>query len=305
MSRGALAVGGLVLLGAAAALHPAPAPAASPLAALGRSLGGWRVAAVDVLALRADALRRQGRSDELVAVYEAMVGLDPGNASATEALAALLVAEGLRVAQDDDERLQRWSDGMRLLQAGIVVHPGSALLAMRAGLLLLEDAEATPGLCARVDERLGGGSTRVATGLAFLAAASGAEEHLPRTGRAHLVALAREAPRRAAEALVRGAAPDEVRALLREADVLRGERRAACAEVEELTDPEPGHPSGRRVGLLERLAAHEALLEAALGAWPARDLAALARALDEAEALAGHTGTTRALRTALRAAPPR
>ncbi|MFM8980900.1 MAG: hypothetical protein ACKOSS_10640 [Planctomycetia bacterium] len=299
MSRTALALAGVVLLAGAAALHPAPAPAAGPLAALGRSLGGWRVAAVDVLALRADALRREGRSDELVAVYEAMVGLDPGNAAATEALAALLVAEGLRVASSDDERLERWSDGMRLLQAGIVEHPSSALLAMRAGLLLLEDAEATPGLAQRVEARMGGVGGRVGTGLAFLAAAAAAEEHLPRTGRAHLVALAREAPRRAAEALVRGAPGAEVRALLAEAAVLGALRSAACAQVEELTDPEPGHPEGRRVALPERLAAHAALLEAALAARAAHDSAALARALEAAEARAGATATTRALRATL------
>lgn len=299
MSRAGLALAGVALLAGAAALHPAPAPAAGPLAALGRSLGGWRVAAVDVLALRADALRRAGRSDELVAVYEAMVGLDPGNAAATEALAALLVAEGLRVARSDDERLERWTDGMRLLQAGIAEHPASALLAMRAGLLLLEDAEATPGLAGRVAARMGGAGARVATGLSFLAAAAEAEEHLPRTGRAHLVALAREAPRRAAEALAQGARDEEVRALLAQAGVLRALRRAACAEVEELTDPEPGYPGGRRVALLERLAAHEALLEAALAARAAGDRAALERALEAAEARAGVTATTRALRATL------
>lgn len=299
MSRRLLAVGGVVALAAAAALHPAPLPAAGPLEALGRSLGGWRVAAVDVLALRADALRRQGRSEEMLAVYETMVGLDPGHAAATEALSALLVSEGLRVAADDDERLARWVDGMRLLQSGTARHPGSALLAMRAGLMLLEDAEATPGLAQRVDQRLGGHAQRVDTGLAFLAEACRAEEHLPRTGRAHLVALAREAPRRAAEALVRGERDEEVAALLARAAVLHAERRSACQQVEELTDPEPQHPTGRPVGLLARLEAHEALLEAARGFRRAGDLAALDAALGEAERRVGLTATTRILRTLL------
>lgn len=297
MSRPLFLVGGLALLATAVVLAEPPPRSAGPLEALGRSLGGWRVAAVDVLALRAEALRRQGRSDEVPAVYETMVGLDPDNAAATEALADLIATQGLQAAQTDAQRLERWLDAWRLIEAGLATHPGSALLAMRAGLLLLETVEATPGLEQAVDERLGSAARREVLGLAYLRAAAEALEYLPRTGRAHLVALAREAPRLAARALVRGQDAAEVRARLAAGLDLLRLHPSAVTEIEELIDPTPDAPEGRPIRLLDRLQAHAALLEAALGARGNGTPAALAPALDAFEARAGVTSTSRVLRT--------
>jgi hypothetical protein len=287
---------GVVLLAAAAVGGEAPPRSAGPLEALGRSLGGWRIAVVDVLALRAEALRRQGRIDEVVVAYETMVGLDPDNAAAAEALSDLIVTQGLDAAQTDAQRVERWGDAWRLVEAGLKVHPTSALLAMRAGLLLLESAERGPALEQAVDERLGGAARRETLGLAYLRVAAEAQEFLPRTGRAHLVALAREAPRLAARALARGQDDAEVRARLAAGlDLLRIQPRAAI-EVEELADPTPEEPEGRPVRLHVRLEAHAALLDAALEARRNGTRAALGPALDAFEGRVGRTSTSRVLR---------
>ena len=201
MKRAWLLVPGVLSLALAGFLREAPPAAGSSLEALGRSLGGWRVLAVDVLALRAEALRRQGRLEELPALYEAMVELDPGNAAGTAALAEAISTFLVPDAPTSEERRQRWLEAFRLVERGLAAHPESALLTSEASHLLLGVAESRPDLERDVDALYGGPSTREALGLGYLLAAARTTELLPRSGRAHLSALAREAPRLAARAL--------------------------------------------------------------------------------------------------------
>jgi hypothetical protein len=284
-----LVLPGLACLALAGFVRGTPPAAGSPLEALGRSLGGGRVLAVDVLALRCDALRRQGRLEELPQLYEAMVELDPGNAAATEALADAIAQQVLPGAPTAAQRGERWLEAWGLLERGLAAHPDSALLAWRASGMLLEVAERAPDLEAAVDARFGGPSRREALGLGYLLAAARAEESLPRSGRAHLTTLARESARLAARALARGQSDTEVLARLGAADELRRLHPRALSEIELLADPTPAAPEGRPLPLLLLLEQHALLLRAALEARAAGAPERLGAALEAFEARVGST----------------
>ena len=289
MSSTWLVLPGLLCLALAGLVREPPPAAGSPLEALGRSLGGWRVLAVDVLALRADALRRQGRLEELPQLYEAMVELDPGNAAGTEALADAIAEQVLPGAPTPELRRERWLEAWRLLERGLQVHPDSALLAFRASGMLLDVAEREPDLERAVDALFGGPSRREALGLGYLLAAARAQESLPRSGRAHLTSLARESSRLAARALARGQSATEVLARLGAADELRRLHPLALAEIELLGEPSPAEPQGRPLPLLVLLEESARLLRAALEARDAGVPARLSAALEAFEARVGPT----------------
>src|SRR5204863_3640373 len=76
VTRRALALVAVAALCAAAALAAASPPAPS---SAGASLGGARVVLVDALFLRAEALRKEGRVDDVPAIYRRILEPDPGS----------------------------------------------------------------------------------------------------------------------------------------------------------------------------------------------------------------------------------
>jgi hypothetical protein len=271
VSRALLLLGAGAALAGAALLREPPAAGASGLAALGRSLGGWRVLAVDALYLRAEALRARGRGEEVPPIYRAIVALDPGNEAATDALAAMTAAQ-IRDGSDRGaaagELEAWWDEAWQMTRDALAERPTSASLAYRAGDLLLEVPRAAPGLAATLDARWGGALERAAHGLAYLVGAARLDDHLRRTGRSHLVLLARAAPREAATALARGATDEQALTLLAAGEELAALHPAALADVEVLGAAPPGGGESPDVPLAEHLAGNARLVRAAL-AWRA------------------------------------
>ena len=264
MRRTVLAVLGLLLLAGAVALEPpATATGGSGLEALGRSLGGWRVVAVNALFLRAEALRAAGRTEELFALYQALVELDPDNDAAIDALAREQVENLLPTAPTLDARVAWWNQAWRLTERGLAANPRSARLMFRAADLLLEQADRRPGLDSALDRAFGGSSRREALGLSWLLAAARTTGYLPKVGRLHLIGLARAAPLLAARALRRGDPPAHVAALLSAAEDLQRMHGRVLPEIVEYAVVPPGLPP-RRVPLDRVLEASIAAVRAAL-----------------------------------------
>jgi hypothetical protein len=278
----------------------------SALEALGRALGGWRVLAVDVLFLRGEALRKQGRSEELPAIYASITALDPDNEAATDALAGEYADNLLATAPTADARFAWWQEAWLLTLRGLRAHPDSARLAFRASDLLLRVPDARPDLAERVDRLFGAPADlpararREAQGLAWLLAAVRATEHLPRLGRLHLLRLARAAPLLAARALVRGDPPDHAARLLGAgAELLRLHPLAVHAVLEEVGREGPGEES-LRIPLDEALRPALAAVDAAI-AWARGDRRApVAARLAEYVERAGETELSATLNAWLR-----
>lgn len=308
--RVGLRLAGLLLLAGAAVL-PSGAPAAAPeagegaLTALGRSLGGLRVLAVDALFLRAEALRRAGRVEELPAIYQTLLDLDPGNTDALEVLAGELVDQVLPAARSVEERHAWWREAWSLLERGRARNPGAPALAVRMADLLLRVAEEQPGLAPRVERDLpGGAAEREDRGLLLLLAAARDTGHLPRAGRLHLLRLARWSPLLAARALERG---DRERAAVRLAagEELLALHPEALAVMQEVREGEPAGevPSSLPLAVVLRRSVEAVARTARARAEPSRREEA-ARALAGYVEAAGPTELARLLERLLPPEPP-
>lgn len=242
MSRLGLVLLGAVLLVAGVLARPRrSALEGGALTALGRSLGGARVLAADALFLRAEALRRSGRLEELPALYQTLVELDPLNTDALEVLAGELAEQALPAAGTLAGRLAWWREAWSLLERGMRLNPGSAALAVRAADLLLRVPEEQPGLAAEVERGLLGGTVeREDRGLALLLAAARDTSQLPRSGRLHLLRLARWAPLLAARSLERGEPSARAELRLGVAEELLWLHPAVLAEMQEIVEQERG-----------------------------------------------------------------
>ena len=238
----------LVLLAAACALLAlavllAPEPAVrgggGALRALGSSMGGFRIAFVDLLFLRAERLLREGRVEEVPPLYEAIRDLDPENTAAADHLAAVYAYDLLSEAPDTAGRLYWWVRAWDLVEEALSVHPDDASLLMRSSDLLLEIAPRDPDLEALVALRVPD-PRRV--GFERLLASAQATATLPRRGRLHLLRLAILLPLEGALRLEEGLDPEPILALGDEALALR---RAILSEMR-LPDPPgavgPGEP---------------------------------------------------------------
>jgi len=115
----------------------APPPAADAAAAL----GGARPVVVGSLFLRAEALRKAGRLDEVPALYRRILELDPTSSSAVDHLAGILAYDLRTTAPTGSGRVSWWREADALVSAALVRSPDDPLLlTRRADLLLLVPA---------------------------------------------------------------------------------------------------------------------------------------------------------------------
>lgn len=259
---GPLAFASVALLAAALLGLASPPPPRRPFEAL----GGAKPLVVDALFLRADALRREGRIDELPALYRRILELDPGSDVAVDFLADIEARDLGPQAPTPQARAAWFEEALSLVEGGLRRDPASARLHWRRADLLehvaRDDALVRERLLARrIDRRL--------EALRELAAAARLAGSLPRLGRIHLEAAARLAPALAAERLA-ARAPGLEEALRLGDQVLSDRRDDLDALV--LDPDDPGPASFRLYGglALVRLVAEK------LGARPP--------ALDEARA---------------------
>jgi hypothetical protein len=186
----ALAVGALV---------PAP-PSDDP----GAALGGARPVLSGALFLRAEALRREGRSDEVAATYRRILEVDPGNDAARDLLVEILVTEVRELAPTPEGRVRWWREGLRLVEEGLARDPGSVRLHWRRADLLLGVADRDPAVGAACDAE---GRDRAADGFASLREAVRRAGSVPGHGRIHLEAVTLRAPLEAARRWAAGGDP--------------------------------------------------------------------------------------------------
>ncbi|MFO0932151.1 MAG: hypothetical protein U1E39_05525 [Planctomycetota bacterium] len=218
LSLAAAAFGGAVAL--AALVPPPPTDAAA-------ALGGARPLVVGSLFLRAEALRAQGRLDEVPALYRRILELDPTSSSAVDHLAGILAYDLRTTAPTPAGRVGWWREADTLVADALARTPDDPLLlTRRADLLLL-----VPTLDAAVaDALVASGRDRDLEALRALRRAAALSAGIPRLGRLHLELVARHAPRVAAERLADGRAPDVLEALAVGDEVLRT-RRDALADL--------------------------------------------------------------------------
>lgn len=202
MRRPGLLLAALGCLLVAVLLAP-PAPeqeGASVLGAVGRSMGGVRVFAIDAIFLRAEAQRRAGRVDEAAALYETALEMDPANEAATIFLVNLIADDLMGQEPDPEARLGWWRRARALLQGALERHPDSPSLHARFAGLLLEVRRV--GSAVSVSDEAAVEVGRLA--LEHLVVAARATGTLPRLGRVHLIQFPVLAPEVAAEALAAG-----------------------------------------------------------------------------------------------------
>lgn len=187
-ARPRLLLAGIVLLAGAVFLAPEPpGEKTSALTAVGRSMGGIRVGVVDLLFLRAERLRREGRVDEVPGLYSAVLELDPDNVRAVDHLVAVYAYDLRTAAADADERFAWWRRAYERLTVALERHPEDPSLHVRASDLLLEipadDDVLRPRVLAAHPD---------AHGLAVdhLLEAARRTATLPKRGRVHLLRLA-------------------------------------------------------------------------------------------------------------------
>lgn len=175
----------------------APPPAADAAAAL----GGARPVVVGSLFLRAEALRKAGRLDEVPALYRRILELDPTSSSAVDHLAGILAYDLRTTAPTGSGRVSWWREADALVSAALVRSPDDPLLlTRRADLLLL-----VPALDAAVAAAIAeSGRDADLEALRALRRAADVTGGIPRLGRLHLELVARHAPRVAAVRLAEG-----------------------------------------------------------------------------------------------------
>lgn len=275
--RPLLFAAGVVTLALAVLLAPAARPAAGgALGALGSSLGGLRIALIDLLFLRAERLLRQGRLDEVPPLYEAILDLDPENIPAVEHLAAVYGYDLFGEAPDTRGRVYWWRRAWDMLEDALARHPDDATLLVRSSDLLLEvaprDAEVETWVSAFVvaDPRR--------LGLERLLHAARITPTLPRRGRIHLLRLAVLVPLEGAVRLRDGRDPEPILAL---GDTTLSLRRDTLAEVRVPGPPRADGTPGPGVPL-------DVLLEEGL-----RAVRAVAQAVHAADRPAGEAALAR------------
>ncbi len=228
------------------------------------ALGGAKPLVVDALFLRADALRRAGRADELPALYRRILEIDPGSDVAVDYLADVEARDLAPEAPSPEARAGWVEEALSLVESALARDPASARLHWRRADLLENVAGGHAVLrerllARRVDRRL--------EALRELAAAARLTGSIPRLGRIHLAAFCRLAPVVAAERLVAGAPGyDEA---LRLGDEVLAVRREELEELQ-LDPDDPGPAAFRLYGALallrlvrERLDARPPALEQA------------------------------------------
>jgi hypothetical protein len=197
---------GLLALGASAGLASVvPRERSSGEAA---SLGGLRTVLVDTWFLRAEALRREGRVDELPALYRRILETDPDSETAIDYLADVEANDLLALAPTAAGRLAWWDAAEAFLVRALEQRPSSARLLFRRAQIRFGPPARDAALAAELRRR--GLDLRLE---AFRLLADSAERaaSLGRAGRVHLDAFARLAPGLAAERLAtNGAGLDEI-----------------------------------------------------------------------------------------------
>jgi tetratricopeptide (TPR) repeat protein len=241
-----------------------PPPAADAAAAL----GGARPLVVGSLFLRAEALRAQGRLDEVPALYRRILELDPTSSSAVDHLAGVLAYDLRTTAPTPAGRVGWWREADVLVAAALERSPDDPLLLTRRADLLLLAPTLDPAVA---DALAASGRDRELEALRALRRAAAASAGIPRLGRLHLELVVRHAPRVAAERLAGGRGGGD-EALEIGDEVLRT-RREPLAEI--FLDDAPDAPPAAIVleaglRLVRRVAA---------------DLAASPPRLDDARAL--------------------
>lgn len=163
----------------------------SLIGAIGRSAGGLRVLASDVLFLRAEQLRREGRIEEVPALYESIMRLEPTNPAAVEFLAGIQGYDLVSTASDEKTRLGWWTSAWDLLEGGRKLFPDDPSLMVRQADLLLDVPAEHPELAAALDARF---DDRMLLGLELLLEAARRADALPRRGRHHLLMMSEAVP---------------------------------------------------------------------------------------------------------------
>ncbi len=171
------------------------------------SLGGLRVLWADALFLRAEGLRKEGRVEDLPALYRQILDLDPGNEDAIDFLATTQARDLRVLATTPEGRVRWWRAGRDLVAEGLRASPRSARLHWRMADLLVSVGDADPAVAAAIAAE---GPDRLLTGLRHLRESIRLVGSLPRLGFAHLDAMTLLAPRLAAERLAAGGADADV-----------------------------------------------------------------------------------------------
>lgn len=217
MKPALLVAGGVLCLAGALAIELARGDARErdrPVA-----LEAAKTLGVDALFLRGEALRTQGRADELIGLYQRILDLDPGNEAAIDFLSDVEAKDLRTLAPDEKGRVRWWRAGWDLISGALRANPRSGRLHFRAADLLLNVAGLDPAVSAALASE---GRDRELEGLRHLAEAARIDGYLKHWGYAHLDRLAHAAPRIAAQRLATGEpGADEALSIAEEALVTR------------------------------------------------------------------------------------
>jgi hypothetical protein len=212
----------LALAGSALTATDAPPRGEVMLTAVGRSLGGLRVLLEDVLFLRAESLRADGRVEAVSSLYESVRALDPDDVHAIDFLASVYAFDLLPDAPDAEARFGWWRAARALLRQGLARRPGDPLLLISESDLLLRVGTDDPPLQALIAREVPDPEVE---GLVLLMQAARASAYVGRRGRSHLMALSLAIPVVAAHRL--DADPATAERLLAMGDELLRIRRPA------------------------------------------------------------------------------
>lgn len=172
------------------------------------ALGGLSTVLVDAWFLRAEALRREGRVEEVPALYRRILEADPDSETAIDYLADAEANDLLPLAPTAEARLAWWDEADALLVRALERRPDSPRLLFRRAQLRLGPATSDPAISRALTAR---GADLPLDAFRLLAESVERAPSLGRAGRAHLVAFARLVPGLLAERFVRrGAGADEI-----------------------------------------------------------------------------------------------